>query len=70
MLFQRLLQDNDAVSLHAMTEGNNRKIASQKFYSLLVMLKHEHINAVQEEPYADIQISKGINFGGVIMDHC
>ena len=53
-----------------MTEGNNRKIASQKFYSLLVMLKHEHINAVQETPYADIVITKGINFGGVIMDHC
>ena len=34
------------------------------------MLKHEQITAVQPQPYDDIIINKGINFGGVISDHC
>ena len=53
-----------------MTARDHRKLASQKFYSLLVMLKHEQVTAEQRDPYADIILKKGINFGGVINDHC
>lgn len=67
---QRLLMENDTVSFNQMSSSDHRKLASQKFYSLLVMLKHEQITAVQSEPYADILINKGINFGGTILDHC
>lgn len=62
--------DNDTVSFNKMSHGDHRKLAAQKFYSLLVMLKHEQITAIQPEPYADILINKGINFGGSITDHC
>ena len=64
------MSENVDVSFNQMAHNDTRKLAAQKFYSLLVMLKHEQITAVQPRPYDDITINKGINFGGVISDHC
>jgi cohesin complex subunit SCC1 len=69
-LTQRLLMENNAVSLNQMAYGNSRKLAAQKFYSSLVMLKHEVIEAQQNEPFGDVIITKGSNFGAEILDHC
>jgi len=69
-LTQRLLVENNVVSLNQMAYGNSRKLAAQKFYSALVMLKHEVIEAQQNEPFGDVIIRKGSNFGAEILDHC
>ena len=41
-----------------------------KHYFPDLLQKHEQIEASQPEPYSDIVITKGANFGGVINDHC
>jgi len=53
-------QDN--VGFFELIKRNGRKMAAQKFYSLLVLKKYEIIEVTQDETYGDIIISQGDKF--------
>lgn len=56
--------DNDeTVSLQDLLKrNNNRKQAAAKFHTCLVLQKHNMISMQQEEPFADIFITRGSSF--------
>ena len=47
------------VNFFGFAEGNNRKQAASKFYSILLLKKAETINVTQSESYADIVVHAG-----------
>jgi cohesin complex subunit SCC1 len=49
----------DEVSFKALTTGNHRKLAAQKFYALLVLKKWRMIDVAQVEPFGDIRVRVG-----------
>lgn len=54
---------NDTASLLDMLKKNHsRKQAAAKFYTCLVLMKHNMIDIEQPEPFADITLSRGSNF--------
>lgn len=56
-------RDDSSVSLTDMLRKNhNRKQAAAKFYTCLVLKKHNVIEVQQDQPYGDILLSRGPNF--------
>ncbi|KAJ8321658.1 hypothetical protein KUTeg_000129 [Tegillarca granosa] len=53
----------DPLSFKEMSRNLNRKQACSKFYTLLVLKKHQAIEVDQPQPFGDIFISKGAQFG-------
>ncbi len=53
---------HDNVGFFELIKRNGRKMAAQKFYSLLVLKKYEIIEVTQDETYSDIIISQGDKF--------
>lgn len=58
----RILCTDDSVSTKRLLSRNNRKQAASKFYTILVLKKLQAIDVRQDEPYADIIITKGPKF--------
>ena len=58
-LLRRDLDAKGEVKFFAFAEGNNRKQAASKFYSLLLLKKSETINVTQSEPFAEIVVHAG-----------
>ncbi|XP_072394085.1 uncharacterized protein vtd isoform X1 [Diabrotica undecimpunctata] len=52
----------DKVILEELTHRNNKKLAAQKFYSLLVLKKFHVLELEQQEAYGTISIYKGPKF--------
>lgn len=53
----------DTLSFKDMTRNHNRKQAASRFYTLLVLKKHQAIGVHQTEPFGDISITMGPHFG-------
>ena len=53
----------DELSFQDMAKKLNRKQVTSKFYTLLVLKKHNAISVSQSEPFGDILIGKGPKFG-------
>ncbi|XP_059174385.1 double-strand-break repair protein rad21 homolog isoform X2 [Physella acuta] len=62
-IFEQAFTFSDVLSFKEMARNHNRKQAASRFYTLLVLKKHQAVNTKQEEPFGDIYISKGPNFG-------
>ncbi|XP_068623261.1 double-strand-break repair protein rad21 homolog isoform X2 [Battus philenor] len=58
----KLAPGNTLTFLDLAPRHNNRKQAAQKFYSLLVLKKHQVLKLVQHETYGSIIISRGDQF--------
>lgn len=58
----RILCTDDSVGMKRLLSRNNRKQVASKFYTILVLKKLQAINVHQDEPYADIVITKGPKF--------
>ncbi|XP_014616388.1 PREDICTED: double-strand-break repair protein rad21 homolog [Polistes canadensis] len=56
------LDTKDKLSLSEMAYKNNRKQVAQKFYTLLVLKKFQVLELNQEQPYAEIVVTKGPKF--------
>lgn len=54
---------NDSLSFKDMARRLNRKQAASRFYTLLVLKKHQAIEVQQTETFGDIHISRGPQFG-------
>ncbi|KAL5014920.1 hypothetical protein ScPMuIL_009190, partial [Solemya velum] len=54
---------NDSLSFKDMARRLNRKQAASRFYTLLVLKKHQAIEVQQSETFGDIHISRGPQFG-------
>lgn len=52
------------ISLLAMCEGNTKKQAASKFYTMLLLRKQGSVRLFQEAPYADIRVCRGPAFVG------
>lgn len=61
---RRKLETSSVISFRQLTARNNRKQAASKFYTILVLTKVRAIMVKQEEPFGDIQISRGPAFTG------
>lgn len=58
-LLRRDLDAKGQVNFFSFAEGNYRKQAASKFYSILLLKKSETINVTQSEPFADIIVHAG-----------
>nr|KAG5686682.1 hypothetical protein BaRGS_026001 [Batillaria attramentaria] len=54
---------SDTLSFKDMTRNHNRKQAASRFYTLLVLKKHQAVDVQQSEPFGDIAITQGPQFG-------
>lgn len=61
-LLNKSFNKQDNVSFFEMIRRNGKKSVVQKFYSLLVLKKHEIIEVTQAETFGDVIISKGEKF--------
>jgi hypothetical protein len=61
-LLNRSFNKQDNVSFFELIRRNGKKSVVQKFYSLLVLKKHEIIDVYQAETFGDVVISKGEKF--------
>ncbi|XP_041360633.1 double-strand-break repair protein rad21 homolog isoform X2 [Gigantopelta aegis] len=64
-VFEIAFRQSDSLSFKEMARRHNRKQAASRFYTLLVLKKHQCIVVEQTEPYGDIFIEKGPKFGMV-----
>ncbi|CAL1535067.1 unnamed protein product [Lymnaea stagnalis] len=62
-IFEQAFTFSDTLSFKEMARNHNRKQAASRFYTLLVLKKHQAICIKQEEAFGDILISRGPNFG-------
>ncbi|XP_071450868.1 double-strand-break repair protein rad21 homolog [Hetaerina americana] len=56
------LSRDDRIRFTDMTQRNSKKQVAQKFYTLLVLKKHQALELSQENSYDEIFISKGVKF--------
>ncbi|XP_046396799.1 double-strand-break repair protein rad21 homolog isoform X2 [Ischnura elegans] len=56
------LSRDDKIRFSDMTQRNSQKQVAQKFYTLLVLKKHQALELAQENSYDEIFISKGVKF--------
>ncbi|KAG8228983.1 hypothetical protein J437_LFUL009541 [Ladona fulva] len=56
------LQRDEKIRFSDMTQRNSRKQVAQKFYTLLVLKKHQALELNQDGSYDEIFISRGIKF--------
>jgi len=61
-LMRNKLKQEEKMYFTEMTHKNNRKQVAQKFYTLLVLKKHQAVELEQEAAYQDILITKGGKF--------
>ncbi|VDK37167.1 unnamed protein product [Taenia asiatica] len=54
----------NGLSLQAMCEGNSKKQAASKFYTMLLLRKQGSVRLFQEAPYSDIRVCRGPAFVG------
>lgn len=54
----------NGISLLKMCEGNNKKQAASKFYTMLLLRKQGSVRLSQEGPYTDIRVTRGPAFVG------
>lgn len=66
-LLNKNFNKQDNVSFFELIRRNGKKSVVQKFYSLLVLKKHEIIDVAQVETYGDIIISKGDKFDTITL---
>ncbi|GAB0092394.1 RAD21 [Sergentomyia squamirostris] len=59
---KKKLLKTESIRLSEMTFRNSKKQAAQKFYSLLVLKKFQALDISQDEPFADITVTKGVMF--------
>ncbi|CUT98988.1 Double strand break repair protein rad21 [Echinococcus multilocularis] len=52
------------ISLLAMCEGNSKKQAASKFYTMLLLRKQGSVRLFQDAPYSDIRVCRGPAFVG------
>lgn len=57
---------NEKLSFKELIRKHNRKQAASRFYTLLVLKKHQSVEVDQSEPFGDIFITKGPRFGLVV----
>ncbi|CAG9857962.1 unnamed protein product [Phyllotreta striolata] len=57
----------EKVTFEEMTLRNNKKLTSQKFYSLLVLKKFHVLELAQDEPYGTVTVIKGPKFNNPAM---
>ncbi|GFS15013.1 double-strand-break repair protein rad21-like protein [Elysia marginata] len=62
-MFEHAFTFSDTLSFKDMACNHNRKQAASRFYTLLVLKKHQAIVTEQTEAFGDILISRGPNFG-------
>ncbi|KAI8776785.1 double-strand-break repair protein rad21 homolog isoform X1 [Biomphalaria glabrata] len=62
-IFEQAFTFADTLSFKDMARNHNRKQAASRFYTLLVLKKHQAICTRQDEPFGDILITKGPHFG-------
>ncbi|GFO10314.1 double-strand-break repair protein rad21-like protein [Plakobranchus ocellatus] len=62
-MFEHAFTFSDTLSFKDMARNHNRKQAASRFYTLLVLKKHQAIITDQGEAFGDILISRGPNFG-------
>ncbi|BFZ21127.1 hypothetical protein BsWGS_24168 [Bradybaena similaris] len=62
-IFEQAFTFSDTLSFKDMARNHNRKQAASRFYTLLVLKKHQAVCTEQHEPYGDILITKGPCFG-------
>jgi cohesin complex subunit SCC1 len=62
-VFDQAFTFSDNLSFKDMARNHNRKQAASRFYTLLVLRKHQIIHTEQNESFGDIIITKGPNFG-------
>jgi len=62
-MFEKAFTFSDTLSFKEMAYNSNRKQACSRFYTLLVLKKHRAIETEQNEPFGDILIKEGPNFG-------
>ena len=62
-MFEHAFTFSDTLSFKDMACNHNRKQAASRFYTLLVLKKHQAIISEQTEAFGDILISRGPNFG-------
>lgn len=62
-MFDTAFTFSDELSFKEMARTSNRKQACSRFYTLLVLKKHECVLTEQNEPFGDILISRGPKFG-------
>lgn len=62
-IMSKQLSKSESVSFHGLLHQNNRKQAASKFYTLLVLKKHQAVDVVQDGPYGDISVTQGPHFG-------
>ncbi|VDM30321.1 unnamed protein product [Hydatigera taeniaeformis] len=54
----------NGISLQAMCEGNSKKQAASKFYTMLLLRKQGSVRLFQDAPYSDIRVCRGPAFVG------
>ncbi|KAH9508284.1 hypothetical protein Btru_050724 [Bulinus truncatus] len=62
-IFEQAFTFSDTLSFKEMARNHNRKQAASRFYTLLVLKKHQAVCTRQDEPFGDILITKGPHFG-------
>lgn len=62
-MFERAFTFSETLSFKDMAYSSNRKQAASRFYTLLVLKKHQAICTEQTEAFGDILITEGPNFG-------
>ena len=62
-MFETAFTFSDTLSFKDMARSSNRKQAASRFYTLLVLKKHQAVITEQNQPFGDILISQGPHFG-------
>lgn len=56
------LVDEESLLLSEFTQNSSKKMAAQKFYSLLVLKKFQALEIDQQVPFGDIVVTRGVMF--------
>jgi len=62
-MFHTAFGMSETLSFKEMARNSHRKQACARFYTLLVLKKHQAVETQQDEPFGDILITEGPNFG-------
>ena len=67
ILKNKLTDDDQSLTLLAMTRRNTRKQVAQKFYSLLVLQKVMAVELQQAKCYSEVTVSRGPKFDSAVL---
>lgn len=62
-VFEQAFTFSEELSFKEMARNSNRKQAASRFYTMLVLKKHQAICTEQTDSFGDILITAGPNFG-------